>query len=177
MSGNMINEGRYTLVYKDGQYRTVRIKLWKKVKRLVLQLKSGKDWQPCAFIDENGKLQFWLVFKSNSPPERLQRIQKAMDRIMADPETAGLAYAMKENRCCRCGKELTVPASIHKGMGPECARRAVTRKLNKEAYDWQAQQGQPNPNTPTNGAVEGAIAVQTDLFTEDKSEKTIFNLP
>lgn len=29
-----------------------------------------------------------------------------------------------EGRCCRCGRRLTVPASIESGIGPECAMRA-----------------------------------------------------
>lgn len=28
-----------------------------------------------------------------------------------------------EGRCCRCGRRLTVPASIEAGIGPECAQR------------------------------------------------------
>lgn len=28
-----------------------------------------------------------------------------------------------EGRCCKCGRKLTVPASIASGIGPECARR------------------------------------------------------
>ena len=28
-----------------------------------------------------------------------------------------------EGRCCRCGRVLTVPESIERGLGPECARK------------------------------------------------------
>lgn len=30
-----------------------------------------------------------------------------------------------EGRCCRCGRALTVPASIARGIGPECASRGT----------------------------------------------------
>lgn len=32
------------------------------------------------------------------------------------------AYAMMSGNCSRCGRTLTVPASINRGLGPECAK-------------------------------------------------------
>jgi len=42
-----------------------------------------------------------------------------------DPDTqqlAGLAYALRSGNCYRCGRTLTVPASLYRGMGPICAQ-------------------------------------------------------
>jgi len=36
---------------------------------------------------------------------------------------AGYQYALRSGRCSRCGRTLTVPASINRGLGPECAKR------------------------------------------------------
>ena len=33
------------------------------------------------------------------------------------------AYALLSSRCARCNRTLTVPASIHRGLGPECAQK------------------------------------------------------
>lgn len=38
------------------------------------------------------------------------------------PEEKGYAV-QHEGRCCRCGKELTTPESIARGIGPECAKK------------------------------------------------------
>jgi hypothetical protein len=38
------------------------------------------------------------------------------------PAEAALAYALESGRCSRCDRELTVPASLHRGMGPECVK-------------------------------------------------------
>jgi len=142
-----MNDGRYTLIYPSGDYRTVKVSTVKKGDlkgAQVLTLKEGRSFgRGIAFIRPNGHLNFWKDFKANNPPERLGRIQKAVDRIMADPAAAGLAFAMKENRCFRCGKELTVPASIHKGMGPECAKKNWTRDDQKAAYAWRKDQAKP----------------------------------
>lgn len=43
----------------------------------------------------------------------------------AERATAGMAYALESGNCFRCGRRLTVPASIHRGLGPDCAARAA----------------------------------------------------
>lgn len=35
-----------------------------------------------------------------------------------------------EGRCCRCGRVLTVPESIERGIGPECITREKYLKIN-----------------------------------------------
>jgi hypothetical protein len=51
---------------------------------------------------------------------------KALDwfltRVNAGSEAASAVF-VPSNRCARCGRLLTVPASVHAGLGPECARR------------------------------------------------------
>jgi hypothetical protein len=42
---------------------------------------------------------------------------------------------MRENACYRCGRTLTVPASVHRGLGPECARKGHwTKQDNQQVY-------------------------------------------
>lgn len=144
----MIGDGRYTLIYPGGEYRTVRVSTVKKgdlkgTQVLGIREKgNGLHFTGLGFLQKSGKVNFWKRTKSNPefPAKRLELIQKAVDRIVADPDAAGLAFAMKENRCFRCGKELTVPASIHKGMGPECAKKNWTRDDQKAAYAWRKGQ-------------------------------------
>lgn len=136
----MIADGCYTLVYKTGDYRTVRVKTYTAGPlegKTVLKLKQGHHFFGCAFISDN-KLNFWHKFKDANPPERIARITRAFDRIVTDPAAAGFAFAMKESRCCRCGRELSVPASIHNGRGPECAKKSWTRDDQVEAYNARA---------------------------------------
>ena len=157
-----IQEGRYTLVYPNGEYRTLRVKVAKKgnlMGRVILALKVGKDFIGCGFLQPSGKVNFWNRFKSQNPPERLVRVQKAVDRVLVDPDAAGLAYAMKENCCFRCGRDLTVPASIHKGMGPECARKNWTRKDQQAAYQWRAGQAK----SPRHQAAADAMEAQRKI--------------
>jgi hypothetical protein len=38
-------------------------------------------------------------------------------------ELAGEMYALESSNCYRCHRTLTVPASIHRGLGPDCAQK------------------------------------------------------
>jgi len=53
------------------------------------------------------------------------RIVKAVKFMVESDEDrkaeAGLTYALMSSNCYRCNKKLTVPASIHRGLGPDCA--------------------------------------------------------
>ena len=86
---------------------------------------------------------FWKRFKAANPPERLERIKRAFDRAARDPQAAGLAFALREGACYRCGRTLTVPASVHRGLGPECARKGYwTKQDNQQVYaDLAASKG------------------------------------
>jgi len=41
----------------------------------------------------------------------------------ADKDIAGVAEFLPASACCRCGRKLTHPASIHQAVGPECAKK------------------------------------------------------
>lgn len=47
-----------------------------------------------------------------------------MENITKDFSKAGWKYADATGRCYICNKKLTVEASIHKGLGPDCAKKA-----------------------------------------------------
>src|SRR6516225_9516418 len=141
----MTPDGRYTLVYQDGQYRTLRLKTLTEgalAGRTILSIKNGSDFEGAAFVKE-GAVYFWKRFKAANTPERLERIKRAFDRVARDPQAAGLAFAMREGACYRCGRTLTVPASVHRGLGPECARKGHwTKQDNQQVYaDLAASKG------------------------------------
>jgi hypothetical protein len=132
----MIQDGRYTLVYSNGEYRTVSIETVKDGDlkgKTILNLKQGSRYSGCAFLAQDNRVMFWRRFSSSNPSERMVAIQAAVNRIARNPREAGMAYAMNEGRCCRCGRELTVPASIHAGMGPDCAEKYAWAKEDQVA--------------------------------------------
>lgn len=125
-----IRPGIYTVAYPNGEHRTLRVREWKKkdgTTSIVIGFLSGRDnendYTYFGFLGPLNSVKFWRSFAAMQTPERLARILKAVRTIAGDPKAAGLAYAMQSSRCCRCNRTLTVPASIHNGMGPECASR------------------------------------------------------
>ena len=120
------------MVYPCGSHRTLRVKEWEKrdgTTSIVVGFLSGPDNEKSytfvGFLREDNSVAFFNSFRAKTAqnPEVLRRFQKAVYTIAADPKAAGLAYALASSRCCRCNRTLTVPASIHNGMGPECASR------------------------------------------------------
>lgn len=117
--------GLYTIVNDDETYTTLRAS---KIDfgnfpegTIKLSYLNGPDneinYNGFAHVMPDGKLFVWQSFR------------KAADLINAakvlltasDQGELGLAYAMQSGRCCKCGRTLTVPASLHRGMGPVCA--------------------------------------------------------
>lgn len=47
-----------------------------------------------------------------------------VDAIRADAYTQAINYGRLKNRCSQCGNKLTLPGSIKRGMGPDCAKKA-----------------------------------------------------
>ena len=47
--------------------------------------------------------------------------QAAIVRAAADPLAAAIAYGKEFGQCAVCGRELSDPVSIERGIGPICA--------------------------------------------------------
>lgn len=62
---------------------------------------------------KDGKLKAWRRFTGNIA------LVRDAETLLADP-----AGALSSASCFRCGRTLTVPASVHNGLGPECAKKA-----------------------------------------------------
>lgn len=134
----MIQDGRYTLVYNGGEYRTVQIENITEEGhtfkgKTILSRKAGKRYQGIAFLASDNRVMLWKRFMGEFDQKRREALQNAVNRIARNPKEAGMAYAIAEGRCCRCGRELTVPASIHAGMGPDCAEKYAWAKEDNAA--------------------------------------------
>ncbi len=119
----VIPNGTYTVT--DGkEYTTIRVKdcgfgdlpEGTQVLEYLYGPNNEADFVGFAFLQ--GKVvKIWTKFKGS------QKLKKAVD-ILLDPgvyKIAGERYSMQSKRCWRCGRKLTVPVSLHRGLGPECA--------------------------------------------------------
>lgn len=64
-----------------------------------------------------GKISGGKFFATReAPPE----IGKHLEELAADPLAVGIAYGKQTGKCCACGRELTDPESVKRGIGPIC---------------------------------------------------------
>lgn len=134
-TGRDIPEGTYTIVFGSPEdYITLRVREGfvgrDGIKTpSILEYLAGSDnttdFQGCAFLERHAPA-FWKRFKTDGA--FCERVRRAVGVLNGGTEAragAQEAYALRSSRCARCGRALTVPASIHRGLGPECARKGA----------------------------------------------------
>lgn len=128
--GAAVPDGTYTVVFgSDLDYETLQVETKAKGKlagKTLVKYLAGPDnttdFEAFGFL-VGGYVKVW---RRHLPASR--KVQRCSDAVgiiarTGDKQQYGLAYAMRAGRCCRCNRKLTVPASLHRGMGPECAAR------------------------------------------------------
>jgi hypothetical protein len=123
----------YTVAWEDGTWTTIKItdtNTWQGFEgtgMLCAKYLAGSDNETSftgfAFIKPNGDIVVWKKFRESDASGK-SRIIDAL-RVVCETEDRGeltQLYAEKSGRCSKCGRKLTVPASLHRGMGPICAK-------------------------------------------------------
>lgn len=125
----VVQPGYFTIVEGDSRITIRLVPHWVKKEAhdtLVLGYLRGadntSDYTNVAFVKRDGRVIFWKRYRNTVIEARLTR---AMDAVKADPAKATDAYVLQSGNCWMCGKLLTVPASIHNGRGPVCAKKAA----------------------------------------------------
>ena len=128
----IVENGTYTIVFdEDGDaYRTLRLRNDFRDNgpegAQVVEYLSGPDneldFTGCAFL-EGARLRVWKRHRGGELQRELEDAVRALVSGDVDPGEAREAYAIRSGRCSACGRKLTVPASLHRGMGPDCAER------------------------------------------------------
>lgn len=118
----------FTVVLDEtGAYRTLKLTdcpdhMGKPSGTQIASFLSGADnesnYTGFAFVF-GSRFAVWSKFKADS------KLALALKKLLAADRDAqiefGHAYAIESGNCSRCGRKLTVPASIHRGLGPKCA--------------------------------------------------------
>lgn len=130
--------GRYSVLDEDGDYVVFRFRPPTPGRfaedRTVISVKDGDRWEGIGFASPDA-IQFWRRVRECSPDEALELWDRAYKAILNNPESAAELYALQEERCSRCGRQLTDPASIDSTMGPVCAGHGHwTKQDHREVY-------------------------------------------
>lgn len=130
-----IPDGTYTVVFNDGTHQTIKFEIPKKgvfEGRRIASFLSGPDnethFKGFAFIKDNNELVCWNSFQHYRVKDTVMQAVRVLYRAVKENGDeafmqAGEEYALRSGKCSKCGRKLTVPASIHRGIGPECAKK------------------------------------------------------
>jgi hypothetical protein len=129
IGGSVPAEGTYTVVKPGGDYRTIRFHtptMGKYAGRMLVEYLAGPDntldFQRMGEVVPGG-VRIWERYKGAlDVSDAVAFLLSADQKQLGD---AGYEYALKSSRCCRCGRVLTVEASINRGMGPDCAGKVA----------------------------------------------------
>lgn len=87
------------------------------------------DYIPFAFVTPDGAAIVYKRYRDTHP--RQAQALKILANGTKDEQIAhGMAYAMQAGVCWRCGRTLTVPTSIGRGLGPICYQKIVGETLD-----------------------------------------------
>lgn len=128
---HFVQPGYYTIVFDEAADDRITLRVrdhWDEAGKargeMVVDYLSGsentRDYTGFAFLTPHGHSAMWSIWKRFRNNGRLAR---ALEVLHQDPEEAGMAYALRSGNCYRCGRTLTVPASVHRGLGPVCAEK------------------------------------------------------
>jgi hypothetical protein len=123
-----IEDATYTVVKNESEWYTIRIKTAgpdsKLAGKRIASFLSGPDNETAftgfAFVTDEDTAAVWGRCRTEAPWIDSLNIILGYPTLGDDFRTA---YAQKSGRCARCGRKLTVPASLNRGLGPECAKQ------------------------------------------------------
>lgn len=139
-----VRDGYFTVAFGDGTHRTFRLTELREEELARYAMPRGAQHISLLVGPENTTayarigivvnrqiVRRWRVVRTvqgqNATEAQLSRMEEGMRVLLsADGEAQteyGMAFAIASNRCSRCGHVLTVPASVHRGLGPDCSTR------------------------------------------------------
>jgi|SRR5690242_18884437 len=130
--------GRYTVINDTtAEYRTIQLsdcpeRYGKPAGTQIAAFLSGPnneaDYIGFAFILPNRQI---VMFNRYRPKyESNIKLRYSLDALLdSDGSAYGELYAMESGKCFHCNRVLTVPVSVHNGLGPTCAKKlGIVRK-------------------------------------------------
>lgn len=121
-----VSQGFYSLVREDGTHRTLKVGKWTTDRNSDARIRwisylcgpiNTADYQWFAIQAEDGTIRR----TRHATDQLMNEVTALLHGTDENRANARVAYALASGTCARCNRVLTVPASIHAGVGPECA--------------------------------------------------------
>lgn len=120
--------GIFTVVGPKGGHRTLRLKEGAGYfeGKTIFQAMTGPDnersYTSFGNLESDGSMRIWVKTSFDRKDEFVAALKFLASGGLERLQEAGMAYALESGCCYRCNRTLTVPASIHRGLGPDCAK-------------------------------------------------------
>lgn len=139
-----IRDGFFTVAFGDGTHRTYKLVALRDEElaryamprgaqhiSLLVGPDNSSSYARIGLVVNRQIVRRWRIVRTaqgeNATEAQLSRMDEGLRVLLgADTEATtsyGMAYAIASGRCSNCGRMLTVPASVHRGLGPDCAAR------------------------------------------------------
>lgn len=128
LAGFVPENGYFSVQFPDDKsWRTLRFQAgkngWKG--KVIISLLAGpdndRDYVGFAHAVD-GKVSLWKNARSWKEDNRvIEALRVILNNHNDAAHKAGEAYAVESKHCFRCNRRLTVPTSVHRGLGPDCA--------------------------------------------------------
>jgi hypothetical protein len=125
----VVPEGTFTVIFDNDpdEYETIMIETvtdgplkGKTIASFLSGSDNETDFTGFAFVDGT-RVNIWKRFVNLHGSRKESAVRVITLGTADDVLDAREAYAVKSSRCSRCHRTLTVPASLHRGVGPDCA--------------------------------------------------------
>jgi len=122
----------YTIVWSEEDYTTIRLEEpWEGCKvspgTLVLSVLTGcdntSDFTKIGFVDMKCEVNIWQRASGQDWTKAIESCQVLAQGGLEAQQECRECYALRSGKCACCGRVLTVPASLHRGLGPTCANK------------------------------------------------------
>lgn len=126
-----IPNGIYTVCFKDGDNRTLRIKEGfenrpgSQIAEYLMGQDNDSDYRAFATV-EGDRVSVWKRFRASAEAGNNRTVIALNFLVGADEakqQECGIRYAIKSGNCYRCNRTLTVEDSVMRGLGPVCAEK------------------------------------------------------
>jgi hypothetical protein len=120
-----VPDGRYTVIFAD-DYKTIRVSHQdadstfmpgRTILGYLSVTDNDRDYTSFAHVDESGSVRIWKKHQG------VASLSESVKVLLGDPKAASKAYAAESGCCGICGRTLTTPESIERGIGPTCAEK------------------------------------------------------
>jgi hypothetical protein len=86
---------------------------------------NGSDYRYVGVVGSTGRLRFTAKSKVTCDDPRGAGLAWALDHLVQRAAIPPQLEVWHEGRCGRCARRLTDPASLARGLGPECYGKAA----------------------------------------------------